>query len=96
MMKIKKLYLNNILNPIRFVCNNFKCNYRTNLRKFSFLQLFPRLPASVVFKILYSFISLKHNVQLITKFIKNQYKINLCYKTITNVLTKTELCFHII
>ena len=85
--------LNNTLNPVRFVCNNYKCNYRTNLRKFSFLQLFPRLPASVVFKILYSFISLEQNAQSIKKFIKNQYNINLCYKTITNILTKFRIMF---
>ena len=59
--------LNNILNPIRFVCNNYKYNYRTNLRKFSFLQLFPRLPASVVFKILYWFMSLEQNARWLGK-----------------------------
>jgi len=83
--------LNNILNPIRFVYNNYKCDYRTNLRKFSFLQLFPRFTASISFKIFYCFIYLEQNAQLIKKNIKNQYKINLSYKTITNALTKFKI-----
>ena len=41
--------LNNILNPIRYVCNNYKCRYRCSLQKFSFLCKFPRIPASVYF-----------------------------------------------
>ena len=31
---------NKILNPLRLVCNNAKCLYRTNLRKYSFLKCF--------------------------------------------------------
>ena len=44
--------INNLMNPIRFVCNNYKCLYRCNLRKISFLYIFPNNPGTVIFKII--------------------------------------------
>jgi len=44
--------LNNLKNPLRLVYNNYRCLYRTNLRKFSFLFKFPKQPASIIIKIL--------------------------------------------
>ena len=37
--------------------------------------------------------SLEQNAQLIKKNIKNLYKINLSYKTVTNILTKFRIMF---
>ena len=34
--------LNNIINPLRLVCNNYKCKYRYSIRKFSFLKKFQK------------------------------------------------------
>ena len=45
-----------LLNPLRLVCNNAKCLYRTNLRKYSFLKCFQLIPATVLIIILFKFI----------------------------------------
>lgn len=38
--------INNIINPLRLVCNNYKCKYRCSIKKLSFLKKCPKQPAS--------------------------------------------------
>ena len=77
--------LNNLNNPIRLVCNNYKCLYRTNLRKFSFLFKFPKQPVSVIIKILEKFILEEKNANIICKYI-NDYFTSINLATIRNIL----------
>jgi len=44
--------LKNILNSKRLICNNYKCRFRGNLSKYSFMSQFPRQQASVIMKII--------------------------------------------
>ena len=76
---------NNLNNPIRLVCNKYKCLYRINLRKFSFLFNFPKQPASVIIKILEKFILEENNANIICKYI-NDYFTSINLATIRNIL----------
>ena len=74
--------LNNINIPVRLVCNNYKCLYRTNIQKFSFLQFFPKIPSSDLFKILFKFIIDCKNATEIRKFLKENENITISHITI--------------
>ena len=65
-----------LLNPLRLVCNNYKCKYRCNLRKFSCLSVFPKIPGSLFFKILYKFIIEEKNASELNHFLKQKKKLN--------------------
>ena len=84
-INIKIGELNNINNPLRLVCNNYRCLYRTNLRKFSFLFKFPKQPASVIIKILEKFILEENNASIICKYI-NDYFTSINLSTIRKIL----------
>ncbi len=77
--------INNLMNPIRLVCNNYKCLYRCNLRKFSFLYTFPKIPASVILKIIQKFILEQKIGVEIQKYLKTNEDINLSRNTIYKI-----------
>ena len=78
---------NKLLNPLRLVCNNSKCFYRTNLRKFSFLKCFQLLPASELMKILFKFIIDERNGDQILKYLISSENIKISKPTILKILT---------
>lgn len=53
---VKKEILQQVLNPKRLICNNYKCRFRGNLRKYFFMNQFPRQQGSVKMKIIKLFI----------------------------------------
>ena len=74
--------VNNLIIPIRFVCNNYKCLYRCNLRKFSFLYMFPNIPGTVIFKVIQKFILEQKNGVEIKNYLKNNEDIHISRNTI--------------
>ena len=75
--------INNLMNPIRFECNNYKCLYRCNLRKFSFLYIFPNIPGTVIFKIIQKFILKQKNGVEIKNYLKTNENIYISRNTIS-------------
>ena len=59
---------------------------KNNLRKYSFLSLNPKIPASVICFIIYNFIIIKINAKQIQESILTKYKKTLSYDTIRKVL----------
>ena len=75
----------NIINPIRFVCNNYKFNYRCSLHKF-FLSKFPKYPASIIMTIISKLILEEQNALEIHKYLTYNLKSKVSYVSITKVL----------
>ena len=85
--------LKNLINPKRYICNNYKCRYRCNLRKFSFLKEFPKIPASIIFKIHAKFIIEENNGIKIKTILKINDNIDLNIKKIYNILNWMKTAF---
>ena len=81
-----------LLSPLRLVCNNYKCKYRCNLRKFSCLSVFPKIPGSLFFKILYKFIIEEKNASKIKSFLETEEKIKLNYVSLSKILIFIRRC----
>ena len=81
-----------LLNPLRLVCNNYKCRYRCNLRKFSCLSCFPKIPGSIFFKIMYKFIIEEKNAQKLKSFLEIEEKIKLNYVSLSKILIFIRRC----
>jgi len=74
----------NTINPKKLICNNYKYLYKTNLRKYSFIRQFPRVPCSIIMKILKYFINYENNEKSLIKFWKK--KIKLIYHIILLII----------
>ena len=58
-----------------------------SLRNFSCLKVFPKIPGSIFFKILYKFILEDKNATKIKNFLVTEEKVYLNYQTLTKILT---------
>ena len=80
---------NDINNPFRLVCNNWKCLYRGTLIKFSFLGKISTLPASIILE---KFIIEQNNASKITSYINDYYGI-INKRTIDKILKWLRTAF---
>ena len=78
---------NKLLNPIRMVCNNYKCLYRTNIRKYSFLKNFPKIPGSLLLIILKKIFIEERNANQIFKFLPTTIQFKLSQATILKIIS---------
>ena len=81
-----------LLNPLRLVCNNYKCKYQCNLRKFSCLSAFPKKPGSLFFKIMYKFIFEEKNASKIKSFLETEEKIKINYLSLSKIFIFIRRC----
>ena len=75
-----------ILNPIMLRCNSKKCRRKFSIRKFSFLKLHHKIPASIIINVLENFILLKLNAKQLQSMIEKDYKITFSYANILELL----------
>ena len=83
---------NKLLNPKKLVCNNYKCLYRANLKNYSVLKIFPKIPCSDLMKIINYSIFDKKNGTEIKKALIRDYNAKLNISTINRVLNKFRQC----
>ena len=62
------------------------------MRKFSCLSVFPKIPGSLFFKILYKFIIEEKNASKIKSFLETEEKIKLNYVSLSKILIFIRRC----
>ena len=63
----------NILHSFNILSNNYKCRYRMMIIKYSFLEKVPKVPCSIIMKIIENFLIEDSNATIIHKNIKAYY-----------------------
>lgn len=85
-LELKEHTNNNIINPYYLRCSRKKCRKIVNIRKCSFFKLHNKIPASILHFIIKEFILMKSCGVEIQKRINKQFKYNMNYKTLLNIL----------
>ena len=85
-LRITEPISGNILNPIMLRRNSKKWRRKFSIRKFSFLKLHHKIPASIIINVIENFILLKLNAKQLQIMIEKDYKITFSYSNILEIL----------
>ena len=81
-----------IIQPFNIIYNNYKCRYRMRITKFSFLDKMPKIPCSIIMKIIEKFLLETCNSISIKKYI-NAYYNSINIRTINKTLKWQRTAF---
>lgn len=90
-LELKTSNDNNILNPYYYRCNFNKCRKKFTVRNFSIFKLFPKWPASIIYKLIEKFILEGLNAKELAKFILKTYDKKMLDSRVSKALYKIRM-----